>query len=141
MEMGRSRRTKLPNAWPRCSIAWTPMAMANSTRKNSKPSRNGCEAGNVLLGIRSDGKVSGCSFLQSEGLHVFDLAAQWETDPHLETMRSFDTHAPEPCRSCAYLSVCKGGCHAVAIHLTGSAHVPDPDCPRVVRWLNGGEPP
>ena len=97
----------------------------------------GCEAGNVLLGIRSDGMVSGCSFLSSEGLGISSLSKEWLSDPHLVKMRTFVEKAPEPCRSCDYLSICKGGCHAVALHLVGDPHAPDPDCPRVVRYQRG----
>ncbi|MBI3782687.1 MAG: SPASM domain-containing protein [Deltaproteobacteria bacterium] len=39
--------------------------------------------------------------------------------------------AEEPCRSCAYLTTCRGGCRAVALFLTGRNDAPDPECPRV----------
>ncbi len=94
----------------------------------------GCEAGNVLLGARSDGQVSGCSFLRHEGLSVFDLPDVWETDPYLQRLRSWPERAPEPCCSCPYLQVCRGGCRAVAEFLTGDPDAPDPDCPRVVQF-------
>ncbi|UCG13397.1 MAG: radical SAM protein [Deltaproteobacteria bacterium] len=94
----------------------------------------GCEAGNVLLGIRSDGSVSGCSFLQGEGLSVFDLRAAWASDENLEKLRTWPRRAPEPCRSCPYLDICKGGCHAVSAAVTGNIDAPDPDCPRVARF-------
>ncbi|MBM4152505.1 MAG: radical SAM protein, partial [Kiritimatiellaceae bacterium] len=40
----------------------------------------GCEAGNILLGITSEGRVSGCSFLPNSDKTVFDLA-----DPAVRT--------------------------------------------------------
>ncbi len=92
----------------------------------------GCEAGNVLLGVRSDGSVAGCSFLPSQGLSLFELRDRWETDPSFQQLRTWTQHAPEPCRSCGYLELCKGGCHAVAAFVTGDLSSPDPDCPRVV---------
>jgi radical SAM protein with 4Fe4S-binding SPASM domain len=94
----------------------------------------GCEAGNVLLGIHSNGAVCGCSFLPSNGLSVFDLN---DHSLRSETFHSF-THwtdnPPEPCRSCPYCDVCKGGCRAVAGYVTGGLLNPDPDCPRVVDY-------
>jgi len=60
----------------------------------------GCEAGNVLLGIRSDGSVAGCSFLESNGVSVFELPQKY---PHKEgefkQMRSWVERAKEPCLS------------------------------------------
>jgi len=93
----------------------------------------GCVAGNVLLGARSDGSVAGCSFLPPLGLDVFGLAGAWADDPELERLRNWPGRAPEPCRSCEYLEVCRGGCRAVAA-FSGDPGDPDPDCPRVVRW-------
>lgn len=98
----------------------------------------GCEAGNALVGIQSDGTVSGCSFLSGGGLRGVDLPGNWRRDPHLIEIRSFAASAPEPCRSCPYLNFCRGGCRAVALHLTGSVLNPDPECPRVERYRQEG---
>ena len=101
----------------------------------------GCEAGNVLVGIRSDGAVSGCSFLESEGLGVFDLRKAWKDNAHFQKARTWPERAKEPCRSCQYLSICKGGCHAVSAFLTGDFDAPDPHCPIVVSLECVGLPP
>lgn len=98
----------------------------------------GCEAGNILLGIRSDGTVSGCSFLKSSGLSVFDLPAASRRQSSFGRVRTWTQTAPEPCRSCAYLDICKGGCHAVSEYVTGNFDSPDPDCPFVVECKNMG---
>jgi len=98
----------------------------------------GCEAGNVLLGARSDGSVCGCSFLPGIGVRVDELRDAWRASPGLESLRTWTARAPEPCRSCEYLGICKGGCHAVALHVAGSLDAPDPDCPRVVRRREEG---
>jgi radical SAM protein with 4Fe4S-binding SPASM domain len=90
----------------------------------------GCEAGNVLLGIRSDGRFGGCSFLPGNG-NVFDLATLWHTSESLAQLRTWGSRAPEPCRSCRYLDTCKGGCRAVAAFVTGDSDSPDPECPFV----------
>ena len=91
----------------------------------------GCEAGNVLLGIRSNGLVSGCSFLKSPGLSVFDLK-KGTNQGHFEKIANWIKNASEPCKFCDYLDICKGGCHAVAEFVTGDFNNPDPDCPKVI---------
>lgn len=92
----------------------------------------GCEAGNVLVGVRSDGQVSGCSFLPPAGLSVFDLPAAWSTSSHFDSWRTWPARAVEPCKSCQYLDICKGGCRAVSAAVLAEPTAPDPDCPRVV---------
>jgi radical SAM protein with 4Fe4S-binding SPASM domain len=88
----------------------------------------GCEAGHVLLGVRSDGRLAGCSFLPSDE-SVFELPALWSASGRLARFRSWAQAAPEPCRSCAYLDICKGGCRAVAAFVSGDPFAPDPECP------------
>jgi radical SAM protein with 4Fe4S-binding SPASM domain len=100
-----------------------------------KTATYGCEAGNVLIGAKSNGKINGCSFLPAIELSIFDFHAQWYTNPYFKELRSWPTRAAEPCRSCSYLKICKGGCHAVALHESGSMDAPDPDCPTVVNYL------
>ncbi|MBI4699601.1 MAG: radical SAM protein [Deltaproteobacteria bacterium] len=97
----------------------------------------GCEAANVLVGVRSDGTVAACSFLPGAGFRVGELRERWRTDPGFAELRGWAERAPEPCRSCAYLGICKGGCHAVAAFVSGSIFDPDPDCPRVVEHRSG----
>lgn len=96
----------------------------------------GCEAGNVLLGVSSNGTVSGCSFLQSPGLSVFDLGSVRARAAHFEKIRTWPQRAPEPCCNCKYLDICKGGCRAVSQYVTGDFDSPDPDCPWVVEYRN-----
>lgn len=91
----------------------------------------GCEAGNVLVGVRSDGRFAGCSFLSGEE-SIFELPGLWQTSEHLGRLRGWIERAPEPCRSCDYLDICKGGCRAVAAFVAGDAFAPDPECPFAV---------
>ncbi|MEW5734409.1 MAG: radical SAM protein [Thermodesulfobacteriota bacterium] len=91
----------------------------------------GCEAGNVLLGARSDGSVCGCSFLPPTDLKVADLGTGFHGHPGIARLLRFAENAPEPCRSCDYLEICKGGCRAVALHVSGDFSAPDPGCPFV----------
>ena len=90
----------------------------------------GCEAGNVLLGVRSDGRFAGCSFLSGEE-SIFDLPRLWNDSEHLAGLRNWIDQAPEPCRSCEYLDICKGGCRAVSSFVAGYSTAPDPECPFV----------
>jgi radical SAM protein with 4Fe4S-binding SPASM domain len=94
----------------------------------------GCEAGNVLLGVRSDGRFAGCSFLSGEE-SIQDLLRLWNASDHLSRLRAWTDNAPAPCSSCDYLDICKGGCRAVAGFVSGDFHAPDPECP----FLDGGE--
>lgn len=97
----------------------------------------GCEAGNVLLGGRSNGQMSGCSFLDTTSLSVSDLKDNWHQSAELRRLRGFAEQMTEPCASCDYLDICKGGCHAVSKFVTGDIALPDPDCPWVVEFAMG----
>ena len=88
----------------------------------------GCEAGNVLLGVRSDGRFAGCSFLPGEE-NIMELPKLWDSSANLSRLRNWTDRAPEPCRSCSYLDICKGGCRAVARFVAGDLYAPDPECP------------
>lgn len=94
----------------------------------------GCEAGNYLLGARSDGRVSGCSFLPASDLRLVDLPERWADDEHLVRQRAWFRAMPEPCASCDYAAECKGGCRAVAAAVEGDPWQADPECPRVVDY-------
>jgi radical SAM protein with 4Fe4S-binding SPASM domain len=90
----------------------------------------GCEAANVLVGVRSDGRFAGCSFLPGEE-SIFDLPRLWNGSESLARLRGWIDQAPEPCRSCEYLDICKGGCRAVSAFVAGDGFAPDPECPFV----------
>ena len=94
----------------------------------------GCEAGNVLMAGRSNGRISGCSFLPDQGSSIFEMPETWTADPDYGTLRRWRDSAPEPCRSCDYVSLCNGGCHAVSLAVTGDLYAPDPDCPAVAAY-------
>ncbi len=99
----------------------------------------GCEAGNVLLAVRPDGRLSGCSFIEETCGRVEGLPEAWEGAAQFRAFRSWTEAAPEPCSSCPYLSVCRGGCRAVAIFAGGGFAEPDPECPRVLAHRAAGE--
>ena len=90
----------------------------------------GCDGGNLLLGVKSNGMFSACSFVENDE-DVNKINDLWHSSPHLRYFRNWTSTAPEPCRSCDYLMICRGGCRAVALHLTGGFENPDPECPFV----------
>ena len=98
---------------------------------------NGCEAGNELIAIHPDGAVSACSFWQRSACDVSELRETWDTLPEWREFRDWDRDPPPPCSDCKYLEICKGGCRAVTLALTGRSDLPDPECPRVIRWREG----
>ncbi len=114
-----------------CSLL--PMVCYHETSPDQLAQRSyGCEAGNVLAGMGPDGRIHPCSFAPPLTGPERDLQACWQTHPDLERYRNWTEQAPEPCRTCQFLSVCKGGCHVVAEFETGDFQAPDPGCPFVV---------
>ncbi len=93
----------------------------------------GCAGGDLLAAARADGKLSACSFAAPTSVkltHFRPYFAENDAFPPFRQHRQAD----EPCRSCRYLSLCRGGCRVVAVHQTGSMRAPDPECPRVIDW-------
>jgi radical SAM protein with 4Fe4S-binding SPASM domain len=72
----------------------------------------GCEAGRHLSHVKASGVETGCSFL-APGEEVMQLE--------------------EPCLSCKYAAVCRGGCQAVSYGVSGAGRA-DPECLRVLAW-------
>ena len=93
----------------------------------------GCTAGDFLVGARATGALTPCSFAPvAEGRpRVDQIGEYWTQEGAFAGFRSW-READEPCRSCEYLPLCRGGCKAVSLHLEGAAARPDPECPRVV---------
>lgn len=98
-----------------------------------KLSLYGCEAGSVLLGINPKGEVAGCSFLQGDTISG-SLREFLRSSKHIADCKEWSQKAPEPCRSCDYLTLCKGGCRAVSLYCEESFTAPDPECPYVLQW-------
>ncbi len=96
----------------------------------------GCIGGVSLLGVDERGKTSACSFYPGGGDDLLDLERDWEQSPAYRPFRNYVEQAEEPCRSCPYLTTCRGGCRAVALFLTGRETAPDPECPRVEDTLS-----
>jgi radical SAM protein with 4Fe4S-binding SPASM domain len=94
----------------------------------------GCEGGNLLASVMPDGALTGCSFGGPKEASIFDASATASAfERGFEAFRSYPARAQEPCRSCEYLSLCKGGCRVVA-QGKGDWWQPDPGCPRVIAY-------
>jgi radical SAM protein with 4Fe4S-binding SPASM domain len=97
----------------------------------------GCTGGDFLVGAKADGRLTACSFaappphLDGERPHVDDLARYWSAPDAFGAFRTWRA-AAEPCASCTYHDLCRGGCKVVSAHVTGDLTAPDPECPRVV---------
>lgn len=93
----------------------------------------GCAGGDLLTASRADGKLSACSFAAPTNQRVTDLRRYFAEPTAFAPFRDYPS-AEEPCRSCRYLSLCRGGCRVVSLHQIGSLSAPDPECPRVIDW-------
>lgn len=89
----------------------------------------GCDAGNWLIGVSPAGMVSPCSFVEGDVCAVSELPGIWKDDTTFSVYRDWDRETKTACARCDYVSICKGGCHAVAKFVTGSSLEPDPECP------------
>ncbi|MCU0608433.1 MAG: radical SAM protein [Chitinispirillaceae bacterium] len=98
----------------------------------------GCDAGNMLMSVRSNGVFAGCSFMENKGKEsVFEIAERWHSSEHLKKFRDLVARAKQPCRSCTYLTICRGGCRATASYYAEDFFTPDPECPFVYDYAKG----
>lgn len=97
----------------------------------------GCTGGDFLVGAKPGGQLTACSFATPPPPHhgerprIEQLRAYWDNPTAFGAFRSWRT-ASEPCASCHYHPLCRGGCKVVASHVCGDLAAPDPECPRVV---------
>lgn len=95
----------------------------------------GCPGGDALWARGADGTWLPCSF--AAGLAEpaqGDAHSRWHDDPLLTAWRARSAAPPDPCSTCDYASICRGGCRIVAHHRTGDALAADPECARVRAW-------
>ncbi len=96
----------------------------------------GCDGGSHLAAVRADGALTACSFWERpEPAGGEDLRSAWRAEGAFAPFRRYVRQAPAPCDTCTYLHICRGGCRAVALHVTGDPAAPDPGCPRVRRLM------
>ncbi|MDI6826121.1 MAG: radical SAM protein [Candidatus Aenigmarchaeota archaeon] len=93
---------------------------------------NGCQAGINVIGIESNGDITGC--LSMGGGFVEDnirnksLIDIWNDENAFSYNRNFDKNKlGENCKDCKYWARCKGGCNATSYSLTSKFHN-DPYC-------------
>ena len=99
----------------------------------------GCTGGDFLVGAKPGGQLTACSFAApppprepgGERPRITELRAYWDAPGAFGAFRTW-RDAREPCASCEYHSLCRGGCKVVSAHVTGELAAPDPECPRVV---------
>jgi radical SAM protein with 4Fe4S-binding SPASM domain len=93
----------------------------------------GCTGGDFLVGVKPTGALTACSFAAPppERPRADAIAGYWERGDAFGAFRRW-REAEEPCNSCAYHDLCRGGCRVVASHVSGDASAPDPECPKVV---------
>jgi radical SAM protein with 4Fe4S-binding SPASM domain len=93
----------------------------------------GCTGGDFLVGAKADGRLTACSFMGSPPARptIDELASYWHAPDAFGAFRRW-REAAEPCASCAYHELCRGGCKVVSAHVRGDPSAPDPECPRVV---------
>jgi len=97
----------------------------------------GCTGGDFLVGAKPGGQLTACSFAAPSPAigggprpTVDQLATYWEAPGAFGAFRTWRA-AQEPCASCHYHALCRGGCKVVSAHVCGDASAPDPECPRV----------
>jgi radical SAM protein with 4Fe4S-binding SPASM domain len=97
----------------------------------------GCTGGDFLVGAKPGGQLTACSFaappppVVGERPRITELRTYWDTPGAFGAFRTWRA-AREPCASCEYHALCRGGCKVVSAHATGDPSAPDPECPRVV---------
>lgn len=100
-------------------------ALLRSYSKGGRDHFQGCQAGRLVMGIESDGGVKGCPSLQSHAyvggrLGERKLRDIWDNASRMAFTR---TRTVEDlwgfCRTCAFASVCMGGCSFTAHALFG----------------------
>lgn len=98
----------------------------------------GCTGGDFLVGAKPGGQLTACSFAapppaagDAARPRITELRGYWDTPGAFGAFRRW-RDAREPCASCDYHALCRGGCKVVSAHVTGDPAAPDPECPRVV---------
>jgi radical SAM protein with 4Fe4S-binding SPASM domain len=93
----------------------------------------GCVGGDFLIGAKASGVMSACSFATPPPgkPRVDRIGEYWSSDGAFGAFRTW-RDAAEPCRSCSYHALCRGGCKVVSAHVCHDAGAPDPECPKVV---------
>ena len=130
LDLARRHRVRV-----RVDCSYTPMIAWHDpgTELLSQLAVYGCTGGDFLVGAKASGVMTACSFAAPpEGKpSIAELAGYWDRPEAFGAFRDWRV-ADEPCASCAYHALCRGGCRVVSEHAAGSLAAPDPECPKVV---------
>jgi len=95
----------------------------------------GCELGQKFLGIKPNGDVVACSFfpLVLGNIKKNSLIDIWKNSETLNELRKSIANIDNlegKCSKCRIeiKKICRGGCRAVAYHMTNNLYAPDPRC-------------
>jgi radical SAM protein with 4Fe4S-binding SPASM domain len=96
----------------------------------------GCKAGKREMIITPDGFAVACPLLSTErefqtmSVRKYSLREIWEKDEWIVKLRSVNENTIQgKCKNCRYRTICKGGCHILALFEYGNINQPDPRCP------------
>jgi len=122
---------------PMVDCSFLPMICFHRPKKKSLEffGAEGCRGGDHIAEIDADGLIRCCSFCEDYAGKAAEVEQLWSNSPHFRRYRDWIKRAPEPCRSCDYLELCRGGCHCVALALAGDIMAADPECPLVAAYL------
>jgi radical SAM protein with 4Fe4S-binding SPASM domain len=131
LKLARKHRLRV-----RLDCSYTPMVTHHrvDTRLMRWLAIYGCAGGDLLVGAKATGALTACSFAPPVSASVDGIGEYWSSPDAFGAFRRWKQAAAEPCRSCEYLALCRGGCRVVSAHVAGDPRVSDPECPRVVDW-------
>lgn len=116
-----------------CSLA----PMLCSTKPNKKIldffGTQGCVGGNTFIEIKEDSRLRACSFSRFYSGNALELKKQWDNLKEFNMFRNIIKNIKQPCKSCKYLDICRGGCHIISDYY-GNFKDPDPECPLVIEY-------
>ena len=131
LKLARKHRLRV-----RLDCSYTPMVTHHRSRAEVMRwlAIYGCAGGDLLVGAKASGMLTACSFAPPVERRVDGIGDYWDEDGAFGPFRRWREAAAEPCRSCDYLALCRGGCRVVTMHVLGDPSAPDPECPRVIDW-------
>jgi radical SAM protein with 4Fe4S-binding SPASM domain len=134
LKLARKHRVRV-----RVDCSYTPMIAWHDPGEAllAKLAVYGCTGGDFLIGAKASGVMTACSFAAPpEGKPSVDqVGTYWGSDAAFGAFRTWRDAVAEPCASCSYHALCRGGCRVVSAHARGGdwgTKAPDPECPKVV---------